>query len=307
MSISRRIPLRLRLVIVIGVLLVLFWFAAHLVLTSIVLSYELKLALLSLIALIFSLLALAGIDQFMQQRRYPGSGQVISIAVLLPAYLVPALVFIVPDWSGLSATNGTPGWQFSAAGQPWTFIWQGILLAGFGLSQRIRWAAPQAALQIAEAGGEQGLQTSGSFNLIVSPGMLVTALLSGLGLWLAGMFSFSLQGNWLDPGLPNALSPFLTRSLAVVALLVAPIGEEFFFRDSLMHAFTPRLKATVSVLLVTVLFATVQFRPLLWLPAFILGLGLAYLVQRTGRLYPAIIAHILFNALMLVLGWYMVI
>ena len=42
-------------------------------------------------------------------------------------------------------------------------------------------------------------------------------------------------------------------------------------------------------------------RPLLWLPAFLLGIGLGLVRQRSG-LPAAILAHILFNGLMLLLS-----
>lgn len=68
-----------------------------------------------------------------------------------------------------------------------------------------------------------------------------------------------------------------------------------------------RMGALGASLVTAALFATVQARPLLWLPAFLLGLGLAGLVLRTGRLAPAMLAHALFNGLIYLLGWYLVV
>jgi membrane protease YdiL (CAAX protease family) len=88
------------------------------------------------------------------------------------------------------------------------------------------------------------------------------------------------------------------------------LSEELFFRKMLpetMLSIAPKLNSAQNQILLWVIsatiFASVQIRPLLWLPAFFLGIGLSALAEHTGRLRECILAHALFNLLALALNW----
>lgn len=88
----------------------------------------------------------------------------------------------------------------------------------------------------------------------------------------------------------------------------APIVEELFFRGLLLRSLQRRVRNdTLAVVLSGALFAAphIQALPggalvLVLLSLFLLGIALAALAARTGRLGPGIVAHSAFNAISLV-------
>jgi membrane protease YdiL (CAAX protease family) len=137
--------------------------------------------------------------------------------------------------------------------------------------------------------------------------------LAGLGLWLVAYFCYNLltprpphlpASSTIPTSLP-ALPFALHAAVIFIALAVAPWAEETFFRGRLLPLWQSKM-GVWGLLLAAAFYATLQFRPLLWLPAFILAIGLGLVARASGRLAPAILAHIVFNLLMLLVGWQMV-
>lgn len=84
--------------------------------------------------------------------------------------------------------------------------------------------------------------------------------------------------------------------LAVVVVVGAPIVEELFFRGLLLRSLERRFGATWALVVSSLLFAAVHLQPLL-LPAHaVFGFIAGWLTLRTGRLGPAVWAHVFFNA-----------
>ena len=81
----------------------------------------------------------------------------------------------------------------------------------------------------------------------------------------------------------------------VVVGLIAPICEEVFFRGLLFRSFEKRLGAWWALGLSSVLFAATHGQLLQFVPLIAAGAVFGYLVVRTGRLGPAIVAHTAFN------------
>ena len=81
----------------------------------------------------------------------------------------------------------------------------------------------------------------------------------------------------------------------VVVGLIAPICEEVFFRGLLFRSFEKRLGAWWALGLSSVLFAATHGQLLQFVPLIAAGAVFGYLVVRTGRLGPAIVAHMAFN------------
>ena len=85
--------------------------------------------------------------------------------------------------------------------------------------------------------------------------------------------------------------------LFIFLAVLAPVVEELFFRGLVQGSLARRFGAPAGVAGSAVIFGLAHFQAL-QLPALILfGLVLALLVQRTGRLGPAIVAHATFNAI----------
>lgn len=105
----------------------------------------------------------------------------------------------------------------------------------------------------------------------------------------------------------NADTVFLQVTLVAAAVVLGPVTEELMYRGVLLKALETRGKV-FALVLSSLVFAAVHLTGLdtdqLWLsaavflpPLFILGLILAWVTQRTGRLGPAIFLHSGWNLL----------
>jgi membrane protease YdiL (CAAX protease family) len=83
--------------------------------------------------------------------------------------------------------------------------------------------------------------------------------------------------------------------LIVIVAVAAPIVEELFYRGLWLRAVERRWGTTAAVLLSSFVFAAVHFQPYDFPALFGFALVLAVLTVRTGRLGPAIWAHVVFN------------
>jgi membrane protease YdiL (CAAX protease family) len=86
-------------------------------------------------------------------------------------------------------------------------------------------------------------------------------------------------------------------ALALITILLAPLGEELLFRGILYPSIKqlgyPRLALWGSAFL----FAAVHFNAVIFLPLLVLALVLTVLYERTNNLLSPIAAHALFNGL----------
>lgn len=100
------------------------------------------------------------------------------------------------------------------------------------------------------------------------------------------------QGITAEQWEPDKLAPFIVNALLIVA--VAPFVEELFFRGVGVRVLSV-FGAPFAVIVSGVMFGLVH-GILAALPALVLfGIGLAYVRQRTGSVFPAMIAHAVFN------------
>ncbi len=92
--------------------------------------------------------------------------------------------------------------------------------------------------------------------------------------------------------------------LLLVVGVIAPIAEELFFRGLLFRALEKRWDQWWALGLSSAFFAFTHFQLLQFLPLMAAGAVFGYLVIRTGRLGPAIVAHMAFNiSTVVVLLW----
>lgn len=85
------------------------------------------------------------------------------------------------------------------------------------------------------------------------------------------------------------------------AVVLAPLAEETFFRGLLQSALRARMRRPWAAIFITsAFFALIHTSTPQAVPAlFILAVGMGYNYERTGRLYPAILIHAIFNAVMI--------
>ncbi|HEY6249270.1 MAG TPA: CPBP family intramembrane glutamic endopeptidase [Candidatus Angelobacter sp.] len=96
-----------------------------------------------------------------------------------------------------------------------------------------------------------------------------------------------------------AQMPGLRVSFAVIAVALAPFAEEYLFRGLLFRALD-REWGGWRALVGSAAFFAVYHPPLSWLPVALLGFTNAYLFKKTGWLAPAIILHMVYNAVVLI-------
>ena len=85
--------------------------------------------------------------------------------------------------------------------------------------------------------------------------------------------------------------------MAPVVVIVAPLGEEIFFRGFLYNGLRRRLALWPALLISSLVFGLVHVYPLLIPALFVVGLGLALLYERQRSLLAPVVAHATFNIL----------
>ena len=96
-------------------------------------------------------------------------------------------------------------------------------------------------------------------------------------------------------------SPSVRVQVFVAAVLIAPIIEELLFRGLLYGYLRRRVRPVLAMIAVGVLFGAVHNSPVSLLPLSLLGIVMCYLYEKTGLLTVPILAHLLFNLVMLIL------
>jgi membrane protease YdiL (CAAX protease family) len=130
---------------------------------------------------------------------------------------------------------------------------------------------------------------------------------------------FVTIANYYIGQVPGAMDMPIQRFFIIVtvpALIFSPIGEEIFFRGFLQDALQSRFGLQVSMIIESGIFGLVhlfhhglvrsnggiQFYPvsgMLWVMLmFVTAYGFALLRKRSGSIYPAIVAHAVFNLTM---------
>jgi sodium transport system permease protein len=101
---------------------------------------------------------------------------------------------------------------------------------------------------------------------------------------------------------PNAHTgaglPTLWDWLLFVALVVVgAVSEEIAFRGFILTGLRQRYQAVTAVFLSSFLFALSQMNVFQFVPHFVLGAVLGFLVVRSGSLLPGIVFHLIYNVL----------
>lgn len=100
---------------------------------------------------------------------------------------------------------------------------------------------------------------------------------------------------------PTGFSWFAFVSMSVMAGVVAPIGEEAAFRGLLFPWLRDRTGLWLAALLSAFAFAILHSILVLVPALLVVGIALAVVYHRSGSLWPVIVMHGLFNAIMVAL------
>lgn len=102
----------------------------------------------------------------------------------------------------------------------------------------------------------------------------------------------------------SGLEVFLVVFTVVV---LAPVFEELFFRGLLYPALRNRIGPKAAVVLDGFIFGVLHFQPLFTISLILVGIILAYLYERTESLVAPMLAHALYNGIVilitLLMGW----
>jgi uncharacterized protein len=80
-------------------------------------------------------------------------------------------------------------------------------------------------------------------------------------------------------------------------VILAPLVEEVFFRGFVFNGLRGRMDWWWAAVISGALFAAAHLDPLFLLPAFLIGILLAFLYQKTNSIWPGMIVHFLVNSL----------
>jgi membrane protease YdiL (CAAX protease family) len=96
----------------------------------------------------------------------------------------------------------------------------------------------------------------------------------------------------------STASPMLTAVILLRACAVAPLAEELFFRGALFTWLRRHASAPLTVALTSAAFATIHGFPAILPLAFALGVALGIVRERFRSTWPAVVAHVVHNVLM---------
>ena len=99
---------------------------------------------------------------------------------------------------------------------------------------------------------------------------------------------------------PAGFSWSALLTMLVMAGVVSPFAEELVFRGLLFPWLRTRLGVPAAVLLSALCFATLHGAAILIPALTVVGAAFAVIYQRCGSLWPAIVAHSVFNGIMIV-------
>jgi membrane protease YdiL (CAAX protease family) len=143
---------------------------------------------------------------------------------------------------------------------------------------------------------DRGMADRGLF-VALGMGAIGGLILAGLAVgYLALIAHLPLLGDQLRHAAEQAAkSPDLQRSYAIMAICVAPFAEEYLFRGLLFRALDREWGGWRALVGSAAFFAV--YHPLLaWPPVFLVGMSNALLFKQTGRLAPAVLLHLVYNA-----------
>ena len=83
--------------------------------------------------------------------------------------------------------------------------------------------------------------------------------------------------------------------VGVSVVLLAPLAEEAFFRGFVFGGLRRWARRWPAVLISALAFTIPHVQPIVLLPIFVLGIVLAWVVERRRSLVPSIVAHLAFN------------
>lgn len=123
---------------------------------------------------------------------------------------------------------------------------------------------------------------------------------SGLAILAGGFLVSTLMGvlDWIPNIMEQSFDILQSGWGGILAIaIVGPVLEELLFRGAITKALLQQYNPTKAILFSALLFGVFHINPAQILPAFLIGILLAWTYYKTGSLIPCIFMHILNNSL----------
>ncbi|MFA4987811.1 MAG: type II CAAX endopeptidase family protein [Candidatus Brocadiia bacterium] len=139
----------------------------------------------------------------------------------------------------------------------------------------------------------------------ISTGLILGLLAAGVaGVYLFAVSSIPALREGLQKYIESTAKPDLTSFwFVLLAVVLAPIVEEFLFRGLLFRGFLKTMSLPVAVTASAAIFAIVH-PPISMIPVFGLGCAAALAFHRTGLLMAPIVAHFTYNGMIVLISTY---
>jgi len=224
---------------------------------------------------------------FERPRLWPVVLSCVAAFVTIVAFSFVAVAVVrslYPDLPDRAALEGLPGLLAGSIASSAAFVLTALIASG---------SAAPAALRLVP-----GRETGRTLVLAIV-GMLALGQTLDSLLVLTGL---AHHGNILliRQALARATGPDLFLAVLVVGVL-AGSAEEIFFRGYMQSRLVQRLPRGVAVLVTAVCFGVFHLDWLHGLLALILGVYLGWLTELTGSALPAVVCHVINNALFTIL------
>ncbi len=99
------------------------------------------------------------------------------------------------------------------------------------------------------------------------------------------------------------MGPMYKTIIAISAVVLAPLMEEIFFRGLLQSMLRKYFHPWMTIIIASVIFASVHGQPQNIPALFALSVAMGYNYERCGRLWPAILIHMIFNGVMIAVNF----
>jgi len=224
---------------------------------------------------------------FERPRLWPVVLSCIAAFVTIVAFSFVAVAVVrslYPELPERAALEGLPGLLAGSVASSVAFVLTALIASG---------SAAPAALRLVPG------RETGRTLLLAIVGMLALGQTLDSLIVLAGL---AHHGNILliRQALAQATGPDLFLAVLVVGVL-AGSAEEIFFRGYMQSRLVQRLPRGVAVLVTAFCFGVFHLDWLHGLLALILGLYLGWLTELTGSALPAVVCHVVNNALFTIL------
>jgi membrane protease YdiL (CAAX protease family) len=191
---------------------------------------------------------------------------------------------LYPDLSGRAAFEGLPGLLALTIASSAGFILTALIASGGGTAAALR------LMPGTESGRALLVMTLGTLALGQTLDSLVT---------LAGLAQHGSMVT-IRRALAEAVGPDLLLAVLVVGL-VAGTAEETFFRGYMQTRLAQRLPRAAAIAITALCFGLFHVDWLHGLLALALGLYLGWITELTGSALPAVVCHVINNALFTIL------